>query len=349
MISKSQKFFIVIISIVILLPIEFTLFDITLKKITKKKSKFNLNFKHDFGFKKDLIYLNKLLKEDLFNAQMIPKKSIDLKNGWFVLGDDFGNAFSESKGLLIFNKKQIKSLKDKLIEKNNWLTNKGISFYIAIAPNKLTTYDSLIPITNYNRNTKLMQLDSLCKKLDINFINMGAKFKEYPSLRLYHKTDTHWNGNGGFLGYDVSMDSIRKDFPKVNFKKFKINNIKSWSKTESIGDLNEMLYNPKKEVYIHTDPLKINAEIVQDKLSVPNNYRKDPKNYEIRLKNKLGKLTFLAFRDSFFGYSSHFFSENFEESIYIWNHIFDKQIIEKENPDIVFFELVERNIDFLLE
>ena len=39
-----------------------------------------------------------------------------------------------------------------------------------------------------------------------------------------------------------------------------------------------------------------------------------------------------------------YINETFGESVYIKNHSFDKKLIEKENPDIVLYEIAERAI-----
>ena len=85
---------------------------------------------------------------------------------------------------------------------------------------------------------------------------------------------------------------------------------------------------------------------VRSQLKIPRGYKADPKNYEVRYKStRVNGPKILVFRDSFSNKLKAYLPYNFSEIIFISNnHKFDKTIIEKENPDIVLHEIVERNI-----
>jgi len=83
-------------------------------------------------------------------------------------------------------------------------------------------------------------------------------------------------------------------------------------------------------------------------LPVPDQYFFASKQYEERYASENNKLKILVFRDSFFGAYSKFIADSFGESVFIWRHNFNKNLIEKEKPNIVFYEIIERNIDILL-
>lgn len=346
---KKQKKFIILILVIIFCPLVFSIGNLLFHKLSDSKNKLRLNFKTHYFFKDELLSVNKILKNRILGAHMISNRALDLSDGWCVLGDDFSDALSESKALKVFSKKELNDLKDIIKSRNNWLVDKGIKFYIAIAPNKLTVYDTLVPIAKKLRKTKLQQLDSLCTTLGVSFINLGEKFKQNDSVKLYHKTDTHWNATGSFLGYDTAMDFIKKDFPKSFFKDYKLEELKK-SYHYAIGDLNLMLKKEDKENRLTLSVVDADSTTnITKKLIVPDGYKNNPESYEIRIANKEANLKFLAFRDSFFTYCVPFFKANFRESVFIWDSKFDKELISKENPDIVFFELVERDIDLLLK
>jgi len=353
--NYSQKtnhiLFIFLIAIIITSPCVFFFPKLVSIKVFSAEKNLKINFRNNYGLKNKYITANKHIRDKIFQRQLIPDRAIDLKNGWYVIGDAFSNALSESKGLIIFSKKELEQIKKNLIKKKQWLLKKNISFYVSIAPNKLTVYDTLVPIHGSN-TTKLKQLDSLCKSINVNFINLGTKFKDYGDLQLYHKTDTHWNENGALLGYLESIELIKKDFPNYTFKKFDIRNLKHHTTDTLLSDLLRILKKEKNENFIHITLDTINAKITHKKLPIPEKYKNlktAPSLYEKRYINHTKKLKFLAFRDSFFDYCDFIYAESFGESLFIWDHFFDKEIINKESPDIVFFEIVERNIDLLLE
>jgi len=310
-----------------------------------------LSFRDAYVGRDVLLNLNKSLKENVFNSQLIRDRAINTNNGWYVVGDAFSNALSESKGLLVFSPNELNELKTMLNQRKLWLDQQGIKFYISIAPNKLTTYDTLIPISKNNRLKKMQQLDSLCQQLGIPFINLGQDFDKYPNLRLFHKTDTHWNDQGAFVAYNTVINRFKKDFPNKKFKDFKIEELQKTITRTLQGDLTKMLKIDTKEEFIH---LKLDTtfakHLKEKKHQIPENYwKKEVEHYELRYTNDKQTKKILVFRDSFWGYCNPFFIENFNETLLIWDYVFDKELVKKEKPDIILYELVERNIDYLLD
>jgi len=55
----------------------------------------------------------------------------------------------------------------------------------------------------------------------------------------------------------------------------------------------------------------------------------------------------LVFRDSFASNLIPYLSESFQSSVFIWTHAFLPEIIERERPDIVILECVERYLSAL--
>ena len=343
------KIFVFVFILIISTPLILVNLRIKVDPINSGEKKISMNFKRNFPLKSDLFITYSTIKTEVFNTNPLKEKAIDMKNGWKFLGNDFSNALSESKGLVVFTKKELKHLKKNLLNRKKWLNEQGIKFYIAIAPNKHSVYGDMIPIKKYDRFTKLEQLDSLCKTISVNFINLGSQYPKDSKIRLYHKTDSHWNDYAGFFGFKATMDLITKDFENQPFKLFSLNDLELETINEPIGDLNEMLQLKKSEDFIHLNFKEPQKAVLQEKkLRVPFNYHKNPSFYETRYKNDINNLKILVFNDSFFGYYGKYLSENFGDSVFIWNYIFDKKLITSEKPDILYHEIVERDIDFLL-
>lgn len=343
------KIFIGIYLLIIFTPLVLVNLRIKVDPITPNEKKISMNFKRNFPLKSDLFKVYSKLKTDVFNTNPLHEKAIDIKNGWKFLGNSFSNVLSESKGLIVFTENELKTLETKLLKRKQWLDKHNIKFYLACAPNKHSVYGDMIPIKKNNRLTKMEQLDSLCKKNGINYIDLGDKFPHKDSLRLYHKTDTHWNDYGGYFAHLSTFESIQKDFKHSMFKTFALDELNVEVINEPIGDLNGMLQLEKSEDFIHLN-LKRSpiAKEVAKQLEVPSGYYKDPEFYETRFKSNFNDLKILVFNDSFFGYYSKYLAENFGESVFIWNYIFDESLILSEKPDILYHEFVEREIDLLL-
>ncbi|WP_108809337.1 alginate O-acetyltransferase AlgX-related protein [Aquimarina spinulae] len=343
--------FIIICVAIISTPFILVNLRIKVDPLKENEKKISLNFKRNFPLKSDLLKIYTNFKTNILNVNPIPNKVIETENEWKFLGNNFSNALSESKGLVVFTKKELASLKKFLILKKEWLKERNIAFYIAIAPNKHTIHSDMIKIKKYERNTKLQQLDSLCKIIDVNFINLGANFPKGNDTILYHKTDTHWNGYAGFYAYQSSMNFITRDFKKTIFGQYKLDNMEAYVEDNKIGDLNNMLMNNKTEDFIHLKFKTPEKAIEQtDQLTVPIGYHNADRLYEKRFQNASSNnnLKILVFHDSFFPYYEKYFSETFNHSVFIWNHKFDKDVIEIEKPNILYHEIVERDIDVLL-
>jgi hypothetical protein len=57
----------------------------------------------------------------------------------------------------------------------------------------------------------------------------------------------------------------------------------------------------------------------------------------------------VVYRDSYFSLMCPFFSQHFKDCIYIWTNELSVEVIEKEKPNIVVYEMLESSIDKLLE
>jgi len=351
--NRVQKTFILFFCLIIATPLIFFALKIKVEPTNIGDKKISLNFKRDFPLKSDLFKLYSDIKENIFNAPAIPSLVINPGNGWLFLGNSFenANAMSESKGILVFSQKELNILKANLLKKKKWLDKNGIRCYIAIAPNKHSVYGNMIPIKKYNRKTKLEQVDSICKALNIDFINLGNRYPKKTKRPLYYKTDTHWNELGAFYAFQATYDVLNKDYPNTIFKPYTLNDLNlTVSETSYVGDLNGMLKNKKTENSFSLNFKNAQtSKTLEKRLSLPLNYNKNPINYESRFMNHINKLKIIIFHDSFMPFYSKYIKENFGETLFIWNHKFDKELIKSEEPNVIYYEIVERNIDLLLE
>lgn len=347
---KQIKLFIIITLIIISIPLVFLILGIQVTPESKFEKKISLNFKRNFPLKKDLIKIYSNFKTSI-GSHAIPEKAVDLHNGWKFLGNSYSNVLSESLGIIRFTDKELKTLKRNLIKRKQFLESNGIKFYLAIAPNKHSIYGNIIPITKSKKTTKFQQLDSLCKVIDVNFINLGSKFPDPKDTQLYFKTDTHWNYIGGYYGFSAILDVIKADFKEYNFKEFDLEkDFVKETKKGAIGDLNTMLKLPLDEdcVYLHfKDSFKSKEK--PKILQIRPGYHNPPEQYENRYESDVNTIKIMTYNDSFFAYMSSYFRETFGECIFMWDIKLNMDLILSEKPDIFLHEIVERDIDQLLE
>lgn len=346
-----QKFFIVLVILILSLPLCLKVIGVKVEPSDKTQKKISLNFKRNFPLKEDLLKVYRDIKLEVLHTNPLPHKVINVSDGWKFLGDNFSNVLSESKGIINFSKKEIDTLKKKLVNRMEWCQTNNIKFYLAVPPNKHSVYGELIPIAKSNKSTKMQQLDSLASAIGLNFINLGSKFSKHKSThQLYFKTDTHWNDYGGFYGFKSTIEAIKKDFKDTNFKDFTLSDMEETIGNKDIGDLNKMLMLKKDEPYTFLKFKTPETAIqLEKKLEVRKGYHNDPSIFENRTKSETNDLKILIFHDSYMGFYSKYLKENFGSSVFIWDFVLDKELILNEKPDILYHEILERDLDLLLK
>ncbi len=349
--KKITIVFIIICVVIVSIPLVLVNLRIKVDPVDKNERKISMNFRRNFPLKADLLKIYTDFKTNVFEVDPIPNRVVDTKNGWRFLGNDFSYALSESKGMVVFSPEELATLKKNLIEKKKWLNERHIVFYLAVAANKHTIYGDMIKIKKSKKKTKFQQLDSLCKTIGVNFINLQEDFPEKSDQQLYHKTDTHWNGYAAHYAYLTSMKAITKDFDQYTLNSYTMEDVEPYTTYEKAGDLNIMLMDKEMEGFTFLRFKNPEKSVLQpDALPVPSDYHNLPKFYEARYHNDTtnNDLKILVFHDSFFPYYQKYFRETFDDAVFIWNHKFHKNVIETEMPDIFYHEILERDLDVLL-
>jgi len=284
------------------------------------------------------------IKVHLFNTSPLPDRVVIGKNGWFFIGNANSDAISEAKGLLRFTDFELSRCVDNLKAVNTSLRNKGTRFYFTIAPGKTTVYGKYLPIISSKGPTKAQQLEEALRQTDVPFIHIKEHPHLYSGLQLYYKTDSHWNKAGAFLAYQSIIEQIRKDFQDVLM--LSLNDFSIDSVLVKNRDLVKILQMEVPEyTYIFRPGFEVTAvKQMKKRYHVPEAYLFDKKNYETRFINRKEKYKVLVFGDSFMVDLFPFLVHSFGESICIRGRI-DKGIIDNEQPDLVIFETVERDID----
>jgi hypothetical protein len=284
----------------------------------------------------------------IFHVSPIPSDVVIGESGWLFLGDKFGADIKESKGISVFSKQEIEKATKNILSYNAFLAEKKIKFYFCIAPNKLSVYNSYLPIQKSSRFTKVQQLTKELGKYQLNVIDLKDQFNLLPDIRLYHKHDSHWNQAGAFLGYLSIMKRIKKDFPGVSILKiedFIINTTNS-----PYGDLTKnMLHMRVSEADITLTSIHKSTVVVSERLSIlPKSWIPRFEGYTQRFKCEGKPLKVLVFCDSFFLNMVPFINRSFGETL-VLNCLMNKDIVDTEKPDIIINETIERDIDIFLE
>ncbi len=311
---------------------------------------FELFFNDHYGLRSNLIHLNSMLNIKLLNVS--PRKDIIIgKNGWLFYDSMWGGiSFKDFYGKALFTEKEMFILKQNLLVLKKKFSKMNIDLIFVIGSNKQSVYSEFLPdIINHKKSslTRADQINSIANEIDIKYIDTRfslLKAKKEYKFPLYYKTDTHWNSLGAYIAYEDIINTVSDKGYIVNDNFRKDLSIKS-TENSGIGDLAS---------FINYSGELNDSEI---NLNVPVNYSNNIyKGYTAKNGNKsaITKLninTFpkvVMFGDSFSVLMMQFLSESFSEVIYNYSYTIDLNIIEKEKPDIVIYEFVERMSDVLI-
>lgn len=325
-------------------------------------------FTHPKAFKS---YLNDFLSDHLFFRTLAIKihnylyikiynasPNVNIlvgKNNWLYCSSN--NAFDDFTGKSTYSNEDLKKIKNNLEDKKKWSENNGIKFLVVVTPNKETLYPEALPdhIKRSLNPTKLDQILNYLKKnnSEIFLIDLRKALTRNKNRQLlFQETDSHWNNYGAYFAYQEIINNLKSIYPYMSPHDLEDFDIEI---KQNSGDLAKMLF--LENIYKENIPI-INWEKSLSKNNIKYDF-KNPLYLKTYSKNQnLPKI--IVLRDSFGLYFIPFLSNHFREAIYTLSHIDNvdsdtdvfnnqKQIILKERPDILMYEITERALDVLLK
>lgn len=293
-----------------------------------------------FAFRSQLIQLKNWVSIVLLKSS--PKSSVIIgREGWF---------FFNSKGPLqkekLFTNTELNTIQQNLEEVRYLLALKSIKFYVFITPDSQSIYPEYLPDYLSGGKTRFDQLISAFKNSDSPVMLVDprqALLNGKVTHREYRKYDTHWNAFGAFVAYQELARVISHDFPQVHpqsLNEFTVSHQKS---------LNNDLLNILAISGIYQEDIPILKPIVKQQAQqtiISCRYRPNCEKIRSTITNsKLPKA--VMYRDSFNISVIPYLSEHFREILYLWTHSMTTKDIETNKPDMVIFQVVERNLNIL--
>ena len=305
-----------------------------------------------FAFRKILVRLENILDIFWLHSSDQSQTVIKGKGKWLFLSQENNelNVIQDFRSVKLYTPDQLAYWVKVFKGRQDWLAARGIHYLIVVAPNKHTVYPEFLP-NQYNKVHPLSRMDQLVNALeaaDVDVLDLRSAMNQAKrQALLYYRTDTHWNTFGAFVGYVQIMNRLSKWFPQ--FEPEIRGDFDITIAQELNGGLASMLalsdFFPESRVTF-TPRSKRQAVETADKLPTPPYFQPtvvmnthDPK-----------RPSAVIFRDSFAHELIPFLSEHFDKSTYLWPYpstsrgirFFDNARIEKEKPDVVIDEFVER-------
>ena len=315
--------------------------------ILKIPNKFETYYNDNFGLRTHLIRANNILNVGLFSTS--PNTAVVLgSEDWLYLtwGDE--SIFEYKKKL---TEKELKSRFDVIKYRKELLAGQGIQFFVVIAPNKHSIYPEFLPeyLQKLNKNSKYDQITEYLGKnsLDINIDVKNGLMKEKQKGNLvYFKSNTHWNDYGNFIAYQQIIAKLGAYYPEL--KPMPLNDF-NFVNIENAGDLAKMLGMEEyfKEKTYALIPKNNRIAIIRE---VDNIDGIASKGLMLSECNLCGNLTIVIVGDSFMELLRPLIAEHFSKVVYIQkaeNPEVTFNIIKKIKPEILLYEIVERDMNII--
>ncbi len=300
----------------------------------------------DFRWRKNLItlYANIRFKlgDRIYNGALVGK------DGWLYFTGN--RSIDDYQKVDFLGEKDLSRLQTKLDQLNNDLGQRCITLLVVIAPNKTTIYPQYMPDqipvigqkSSLDKFVEYMRQKGETPILDLRSTLLTAS----KSQDIYYKTDAHWNDVGAYYGYAAIMHALAADYPSLI--PHPISDFEYKDAGASAKDLSLLmgLPNYKEQDWVFIPKFDIDLKETSGVLPYGVDYTRTVTNSDNQ------PLKLLVFHNLFYDSLSHFIEPHFRSVITIpftnSKRVWSLDWIQRENPDIVIIEVVERYLNLSL-
>lgn len=288
---------------------------------------------HDhFGFRRTLVQLQASVKREVLGISSSPDVVVGKGEWLFYAGY---HALDNYRNIHPLTEQKLGAWARFVAARREFLTKRDTPFFVIIVPEKHSIYSEYIPM-RFTRLGHLSRLDQLVAYfrqhstiplIDIRGALLQAKAR---NRLLYRRTDTHWNAYGAYVGYLQLMAALTPAFPTLRpVAESEVQVVRSWR----LGDLARMLGDAS---LLENGDDVLPSPLVTEILDGPNRV------ISIRSGGEVLP-TLVMFCDSFGNALRKLLSRHFRRGVYERApNYFDRDLIDREKPDVVVLEMVER-------
>lgn len=313
--------------------------DFSLEGYGTYTSDFTDYFNDNLPFRNSLITLNSELDYYCFKKTSIKNVVIGKNNWLFYCNENDGDPIASYRGENLYTENELFEIAQNCIKQRDILKSMGKEFVIFIAPNKERVYPEFMP-EKYGEpasNYRVLQIVNYLKdNTDLRIVYpyeelMDAKNK--INENIWYKTDTHWNYVGGYIGASALLDELGIFMPKIESKDICIT-----SRGESFGDLASMLSMRKQFESVDTE-YEVTGYDLHNRQDIEWNF-----NEMVRYRaTGADPRSIYVIRDSFSTHMAPYIGSQFANSYLRNKSTYTYDDLMECNPDIVVYEIVERN------
>lgn len=300
-------------------------------------------FSDHFAFRQHLVRAYGISRYMWMGVSPSPAVGLGPK-GWLFFIDDGGLEDFTNQAPL--TETQLQNWRDAVVRAQKWCRAHNIGYAFTIFPDKGQIYPELFPQTarRVNSMSRTDQILTAISDTGAGIDVRQALRDEKRNVRVFQKTDTHWNSRGAYIGYRTVIDALRLQVPSIPPPK-PLSAFEPATRHIMGMDLAGMM-----------GLRRVLGE--EDLRLVP----KEPRQYVVvepkwniveagegRIVTEIPGSTLpraVVFRDSFTSAMAPFFSEHFSRVVYLWRNDFDVDPILAEHPDVVLQEIVSRHVQW---
>lgn len=190
--------------------------DLTETKLKLLPSALHSFYDDHFGFRNTMLLTKIRIRERLSIRSNV--YVFEGKNGFSFL-DPIRPKHSNSNltyKTIFFTTEELRTVKNELEKENLWFETRSIPYLLVIAPDKEALYPEYFPYPTILSNLRLYQLESyLAQNSTVRLFDLRKALADAKreGIYLYYKGDYHWNQYGALLGYIEIMRKLKETHP----------------------------------------------------------------------------------------------------------------------------------------
>ena len=341
---------------------------LSVKAVTGFPRAFEAFFNDRLGFRARLVRLVNVIKVKGLGVPPDDRVLIG-KDGWLFIASfpipESDSVIRQYRGVRLFSQAELEKWKTALERRRDRLARRGIRYVLVLAPHKHSIHPEFLPdtVTRVRDLTPADQLVAfLGRRSDVPVLDLRPALRQARQQgelfrQLYWRTDTHWNGVGVYVAYREIIGRLSQWFPRL--RPLPLSSFRVKTDERAGGDLARMvgLGESYREIALALVPNRPGRarKVEAGPLPVAKNMqRKWLEATEIR---DAGLPRGVMLHDSFAYRLMPLLARHFRRIVYLRRpgtqdfltgrdrtHPHFERLVERERPDIVIDQLIERNL-----
>ena len=175
---------------------------------------FNAYFSDHYRLHQQEVGLLESARLYLLHETTFPNVLIGKQDWLYYTGE---NNIQDYECTIPFTKAELTAIRERLLGWNEQLRQRGIRFYVVIAPNKESIYPQYLP-ERVQAGVRACRIDQVMQELQttpLNVLDLRSPLRiAAQTAQVYHRTDTHWNSNGALIASQTILARILEDVPQ---------------------------------------------------------------------------------------------------------------------------------------